>query len=345
MMKNKENKQLIIISVAFYAAAVLMMAIGTFYDLEIDKALFNPQSSFVIYLEAFGQSVYWGMWGPIFTVLLLENHSLDHLLKLIGCFLPFVKTEFDKESKAYKTAGFLAQKFLDVLFFVLAVVGWRKLVANVLNDFFDWSEVIYYLISVGVAVIGVLAFSRLDKETIRKLEYLAVAGIALGILFKITEELKTIMNRIRFREMVAFSNGIVDENGMSNAKTVMLHSPLTCEMAENTDFSAFSPWYKIGTGSDIYSHTDSFPSGHTTNSCAIFLSFLFAKAFEKLRKFTPILLAFSFLYVAAMGLSRMMAGAHFLTDVVFGAIVGYTSVLVAFLILRTVQAKIENKNI
>ncbi|MGN1418729.1 MAG: phosphatase PAP2 family protein [Acutalibacteraceae bacterium] len=46
-----------------------------------------------------------------------------------------------------------------------------------------------------------------------------------------------------------------------------------------------------------------------------------------------------------MGLSRMIAGAHYLTDVVFGAIVGYTAVLAVSLVLRKAQERIESRKI
>lgn len=323
-MRKTDNKKFIILSVIFYAVAFSLMAVGTVYDLEIDKAIFNPQSGFAIYLEAFGQVVYWGMWGPLFTVLFLTRHSLQEAFDIISKLLPFVKVNFNKDKKAYKVFDFIFRWGIGIAFLILCVVGWRKLVANVLNDFFDASEVVYYLISAVIAAVGLVLFSRLDKKTLHKLEYLALAGVLMGIVFKISEECKTITHRVRFREMVAYSNGFVNEKGLSHAKLDKLKSHLDSSMKNGTDFSAFTAWYKIGKGSDIYSHVDSFPSGHTTYSSTVFMAVLFATAFEKLKKAVPYIMIFSCAYVFLMGLSRMIAGAHYLTDVAAGAIIGYT---------------------
>lgn len=340
-MKKTENKKFIILSVVFYAVTFALMAVGTVYDLPIDMKLFNPQSGFAIYLEAFGQVVYWGMWGPLFTVLFLTRHSLQEAFDIIANLLPFAKVKFNKESKAYKAFNFVFYWGIGIAFLVLMVVGWRKLVANVLNDFFDFSEVIYYAISAVVAVIGLVLFSRIDKKTLHKLEYLALAGVLMGIVFKITEECKTITHRVRFREMVAYSNGFVDEKGLSLAKLDKLKSHLDSSMKNTTDFSAFLPWYKIGGSSDVYSHLDSFPSGHTTYSSNIFMAVLFASAFDKLKKAVPYIMLFSCAYVFAMGLSRMIAGAHYLTDVVGGAIIGYT----VFVLVMVIYNKFVSKDV
>jgi membrane-associated phospholipid phosphatase len=47
------------------------------------------------------------------------------------------------------------------------------------------------------------------------------------------------------------------------------------------------------------------------------------------------MLLISFVYVALMGYSRMIAGAHYLTDVVGGAIIGYTLFLIVYKIYNT----------
>ena len=75
-MKTKQNKGLICFSVFFYIVFLSLMAIGTVYDLQIDKAVFNPQSGFAHILENFGQFVCWGMWGPALTVIFLCRRDL-----------------------------------------------------------------------------------------------------------------------------------------------------------------------------------------------------------------------------------------------------------------------------
>jgi membrane-associated phospholipid phosphatase len=157
----------------------------------------------------------------------------------------------------------------------------------------------------------------------------------LGIFYKIVESCKGITNRVRFREMVAATNGFYNDKGLSHGTLDGFSSRLTSDMKNGTDFSAFTPWFKKGDDMGVYSHADSFPSGHTTYSCTIFLSVLFCNAFDKLKKFAPAMLLISFVYVALMGYSRMIAGAHYLTDVVGGAIIGYTLFLIVYKIYNT----------
>lgn len=339
MIKN--NKMLAAMSVIFYIIAAALMILGSVKDLQIDMALFNPQSGYAITLEAFGQFVYWGMWGPLFTVLFLTAHGFNECLEIIGRILPFVKPVNNTDSKAFKAFDTIVKIVWKVVFFVLAVIGWKKLIENILNDFFDLSQIVYFVICAVVTVIAILIFSRISKETLNRLEGLALAGVLLGICYKIVENFKTITNRIRFREMVAASNGFYDEEGLSFGKLDGLSTRLTSDMINNTDFNAFTAWYKKGDDMGIYSHANSFPSGHTTYSCTIFLSVLFCNAFDKLKKAAPFMFTISFIYVLLMGFSRMIAGAHYLTDVAGGAIIGYT----LFLIVWGIYDKFNEKSI
>lgn len=329
-MKTKQNKGLICFSVFFYIVFLSLMAIGTVYDLQIDKAVFNPQSGFAHLLENFGQFVCWGMWGPALTVIFLCRRDLQGNLTVINRIFPFIKPFKNTESKTYKVLDFIVKAVLTVGFFVLIVVGWKKLIQNVTkNILFDMgrenlSGAVYFIISAVVAVIGILVFSRIDKKTLKKLETVALAGALLGIFFKIVEECKPITSRVRFREMTAYSNGFFNDEGLSEGR----YSPLTSEMAKSADFSAFTPWYKIGDDMGRYSRADSFPSGHTINACMVFLWYILCKAFEKTQKFALPVLALASAYIAVMGYSRMVAGAHYLTDVVGAAIIGYTMFLI-----------------
>lgn len=331
-MQKSKIKFFVPISVVVYAVCIVLTLVGTNFDIDISKFVFQPQSAFAIGFEAFGLVVYWGMWGSIFTILYLTRHDLKDTLRIIGNVFPFINFKPDTQSKAYRILDKLLDIFLTILYFVLAVIGWKKVIENILNDIFDLHQLTYFFISAVFSVIGVSLFAKLSRKTLKKLELLSLVGILLGIFFKVLEETKNITSRVRFREMVAFSNGILDDNGMSAGKVKMLHSPLTREMIKNTDFSAFTQWFKIGDDMGIYKHADSFPSGHTFSSCAIFMSALFCTAFEKLKKYAPLMMCVSFVYVAVMGYSRMVAGAHYLTDVAVGMLVGYTAFVFVYLI-------------
>lgn len=334
-MEKKNRNSIIVFSAIFYIITFGLMIFASIgnNDLELNKILFNPQSRFSIGLEAFGQFVYWGMWGPIFSVLFVTRHGLNECLEIIGRILPFIKPIGNTESKIYKALNIILKGFFAVLFFVLADIGYKKLIENVLKQFFDISQIAYFIICAVVSLIAILVLSRVDRKKLNKLESLALAGIVMGILCKIVENCKEITGRVRFREMVAWDNGITELNSngeiVSNGEPEKLKAILDKSMIDKTDFSAFSKWYEKGKDTGVYHHSNSFPSGHTTYSATMFLTVLFCNAFDKLKKLAPFALIISFVYVALMGYSRIIAGAHYLSDVVGGALIGYTIFLIA----------------
>lgn len=73
----------------------------------------------------------------------------------------------------------------------------------------------------------------------------------------------------------------------------------------------YSPWYLP----QWFSGNRSFPSGHTANATTTFMLSIY---FPKQRKWLCPLLA---LWIAVIAVSRVFAGAHFVTDVLFGCAV------------------------
>lgn len=338
-MKKAFNKRLFTASIIIYIILIGLMIFTSIAnnDLDLNFKLFNPENSVAKLVESFGQFVYWGMWGSAFAVIFLCRRDLNGCLDVMNKFFPFMKPIEDTSSGIYKFFNFVIKVVTTLGFFALCGIGWKKLIENVTKNILssagydDLSQAVYFIISFAVAIISIFLFSKVNKKTLHKLEALALCGVLLGIFYKIVEELKPITSRVRFREMVAYSNGFLNEEGMSEGK----YSPLTASMKNNTDFSAFTKWYKIGDDMGIYSRADSFPSGHTTYSCMLFMSSLFAAAFDKLKKYAPFLFCVSVLYSAFVAITRIIAGAHYLSDVTAALIIGYT----LFLIVRAIYVK------
>ena len=341
MNKKREKRGYIIFSAVFYGIAAALMIFGTFCDLKIDEALFAPGQTFSRLAESYGQFVYWGMWGPALAIIFACRRDLNGTLALFGGIFSKIKPISNCESRAYKTINIIFKALTSAGIFVLCAVGWKKLIENVIKNILlntghgKWSQPIYFAISFAVAAVSIIIASRIDKKTLKKLELLAFAGVLFGAICKGVEECKTLTQRVRFREMIAWSNGFKNSSGLSEGR----FSPLTREMIDTTDFSAFTPWYKKGDAMGIYSRADSFPSGHTTYSCTLFLSSLLCRSFEKLKKFAVSALFVSAAYTATMGYTRLAAGAHYLTDVAAAAIIGYT----AFVTVRFIYIKVSAK--
>lgn len=342
-MDKTIKKNLFIFSIIFYTAGIIAMVFGTINDLQITLNLFNPQNTFSRVMENFGQFVSWALWGPAFAIIFLCRRDLNESLDVIGRLIPAVKPVKNTDSKAYKVFNFIVKAITTVGFFALCVIGWKKLTENVIKNILlmadkdNLSQAVYFIMNIVIAVISILILSRVDKEKLRKIEGIALACVLFGIFIKIVEACKTITGRIRVREMIAYSNGYFNDKGLSNGR----HAPLTREMIDSTDFSPFTKWYKISSESGLYNNPDSFPSGHTLHSCTTLMLFLFCTLKEKAKKAAPAALIIAFAYIAVMGFTRLVMGAHYLTDVAGAAIIGYS----LFLIVYTIYERFTRKGI
>lgn len=334
-MKTKQNQIyifLIAIYLLFFSTLVL---IGSFYDLEINKAVFNPANPAAHFFEIWGEVPRFAMWAPAATILLLTRHSLAECLEIINRIFPFVPVlnENTIKSKAYKILNFIVNALEIIGFSVLAVLGWDKLIRNVGKYYIELSKPVWYIISAIVALIFIAVCSRIPKKTLNKLEPLALAGILTGILFCFLPAIKSAVNRVRFREMVAFSNGF------ENAKD----SAVTNSLISTTDFSLFTQWYQKGNGGILLNGFEiggeSCPSGHVLSGTFSLLLPLLFNSFSKLKKCTTPACIISFLYIAVLGFTRMVRGAHFLTDISLGALLGMVFFLITFGLLKFFENK------
>lgn len=101
------------------------------------------------------------------------------------------------------------------------------------------------------------------------------------------------------------------------------------------DISRFVPWYKI----DFFSGYNSFPSGHTANMAIIFAFPLWLAAIGKSRKTVVISYVVIGICTAAMAVSRIFIGAHFLSDITVGFYISFAATEAVRLILKKVYAK------
>ncbi|MDY3989944.1 MAG: phosphatase PAP2 family protein [Massilioclostridium sp.] len=123
---------------------------------------------------------------------------------------------------------------------------------------------------------------RLDDRrlnAISRIVWRTFAGCAA--VFLVVTVLKTCAGRVRFREL--------------------------------QDLSAYSPWFQWHPLSGNYS----FPSGHTANASGVF-GFVLLAPLVRARWKRVVLCVTPFLFTAVMGMSRVVAGAHYASDVLFG---------------------------
>ncbi len=137
----------------------------------------------------------------------------------------------------------------------------------------------------GIAA-GALAYYLLPKSAEELWEFfrISVTGVVYMVLVLVVINLfKVFWGRVRFREMEG-------------------------------DFSLFSPWF-LPQG--INGHR-SFPSGHTSNAATLYIVTMFAPFCRKNWK-RVLCYLIPILWIMVMAVSRVLVGAHFASDVLFGA--------------------------
>lgn len=149
-----------------------------------------------------------------------------------------------------------------------------------------WAAVGIIALLIKYKKINAPYFNRLLEIGIYFAIFVAVSGISVQVV-------KMLWGRTRFASMVGLNGG-------------------------QGDFTAFSPWY-IPQG---ITNNRSFFSGHTIMAEGIYVLFYWFATSDKLKKYKYYILVFCTLAVAMVAASRIILGAHFLSDVTMGAFVG-----------------------
>ena len=266
------------------APFVLGIIFGSFFDLEINKALYAPGNAFGLGFAAFAP---WFGYG--------------FLVFLCGFFFRFAIKE--------------KNIWLKIGFFVLSIAGLGvsiKLSADKvtsINGFNcpDWT----WLWIIIVALLFIPLFylgNRYGKKTEDKAILwimVILAGFMLIELVPIAQILKNVMRRPRYRVL---AEGLFD----FNATFKRWWEPFT-------DYSRIKEFYK-----DYPSFSEqfkSFPSGHASVAALLIFGLPYLSLIEpKLKGKENLLFGIGLGFTILMAFSRMTVGAHYLSDVSFGAL-------------------------
>ncbi len=161
---------------------------------------------------------------------------------------------------------------------------------------------IAYGIGFGVML---LLFGRLVHipEGMKKpLFVLAIAGIAVMVVqLSCIEGMKYLWGRVRFRDLLA-----------------------------DGSYDAFTPWYVL----NGINGNKSFPSGHTAGAGMSYLLMLFPFVFDEFKDKKQLCFWLPCVYTSTVAFTRLVMGAHYLSDVTVGGIVSFSLVLLAMAILQ-----------
>lgn len=221
--------------------------------------------------------------------------------------------------------------YLWIIWGALAFVGWflsvRYFFEEIVVDM-KWKTLYEIFFAAIFTVCSILGTAKVDKAIMKKLVvFAAVMLAALAISQAVTTVLKSMWGRHRFRNMP------VD------------------------DYSGFTPWYKPnmfrkGNGgafvSDFAGMPDedafkSFPSGHTMAAALSFVIIMLPDIFEKLKEHKLWFYVAPAIYTVAVAISRIVARAHFMSDVLIGGTIGIIGVFLARFLVILIRKKILEK--
>ncbi|MDR3185483.1 MAG: phosphatase PAP2 family protein [Christensenellaceae bacterium] len=317
-MKKISKKGWIEIAISATIFSALLI-IASFYDLKINIALYAPHTLFGQFFAHLGE---------------LPAHLAIPTVGVIFFHQNFAKTP------KYNT-------IIKLLSIAIIAAGWYLTVNWVWNNFsdsnIDFSIVYKIFFVIFMTIMTVLGTYRLNSPVMRKLFIFAVFTVIVVALSNgIVQLMKIIWARQRFRTMVD-----VPQNADLLA-------------AYGYNFEGFTPWYKpmsilkselrsseyMRLFNDLDSDAfKSFPSGHVVAASASFSLILLPDIFAKLNKYRWAFWVTPICYTVLVAISRIVMGAHYLSDVIFGGFIGFTIAIVSrfIIIQKIINKQTENE--
>jgi membrane-associated phospholipid phosphatase len=294
---------------------VVALILGTIFDLQISKALadlswgqYYTTNFYAIAGEVVGEMVLYAIVICSFAIL------IDYFFVRNANKKWFYYASIAIFAILSIGIGFYAiNKFLEYLS-RFGVDNAGKFISSTIG------KIVLGLISSAETLVACLLFSKCKEETLKQLAVWAIVAILVAIASNAMVQIyKRIADRTRFRAMVY-------------------------EGVEN--FEYYTPWYVINhnkfssTASFAGDFFKSFPSGHACASASVFSLVLLPNCLEKANttKCKAIFITFAISWTALVCMSRIVAGAHYFTDVLIGS---FTTIFLTFL----AKWALLNKNI
>lgn len=133
------------------------------------------------------------------------------------------------------------------------------------------------------------------RDMLRQIAILSI--IIMFVQITVIEGMKYLWGRVRFRDLLAAGS-----------------------------YDSFTPWYKI----NGINGNKSFPSGHTAGAGMSYLMMAFPYLSKKWERQKTLCFVIPLVYTSVVAFTRLVMGAHYLSDVAMGGIVSFTIVIITF---------------
>lgn len=291
-MKTKINtKTKIILSIVLFIVIFGgLLTVATFYDLQISQILAKP---FLADGEYFSTNIFGLVWEVLGSAPVYLTITLGAVIWYWYLFRS-------------------GKKWLGLIFVAIAYIGIYLFIADTFKYIGEqmgnkqymgktYILIIELILSFMITVLSLIAWGRVDKRTNEKLRILGVV-ILFALLGQLVVHLiKAPVGRARFRTLNALN-----------------------------DYSYYTRWYIINGKRNLCGNLaddccKSFPSGHTCAAGTVYsllsLPYILKQCSNKKAKI--LIWTLCILYVGTVALSRIVMGAHYLSDVLVGGTIAF----------------------
>ncbi len=261
----------------FFGVVIAAMIAATFFDLQIDEVLNNPENIFAIWFRNTGE-IPSRLICPLAGTVLFYTYK-NRLQKSAGLIITI-------GSGAY--FGYYISKY----FFV------------------EYKMIFGLVFGIGFAIVCLLTGKYINipdnkKDTLRQIAIIGI--IVMFVQIVLIEGLKYIWGRVRFRDLI-----------------------------EANSFEQFTPWYKI----NGINANKSFPSGHTAGAAMSYMMMFLPYLSNKWKEKNQLCFWIPCIYTSVVAFTRLVMGAHYLSDVTIGGTVSFIIIIIAIKIYDTKHSKL-----
>ena len=304
-----------------------LLTLGYFFDLDISKAVVRLDNG----------NYYSSAPIPVFFEI-VGVHPLYIMVAIgVGFIINFVK-KFKK--KGLRIVSIIILSIVVFLAYVLTIKRMiRYICENNGSAFYVDKKMLVYLISIlSGLVCGALTIfltSKVKDENVNKMAIWGLIVVGTALLSQgIVQLVKPLLGRLRYRAMYVLEyNGYPEQAIFQRFLHFNGKGTLTEEMIN------------LGMDKDIFK---SCPSGHSSSStmvlCLGLIPSILGLKNKKYLLWNSLIWSVSVIYVIFLSYTRIVVGAHFLTDVTLGVAITYLSMVLVFFIIKKVLAKHYEKS-
>lgn len=202
-------------------------------------------------------------------------------------------------------------------------------------------KIIGAVISVGGSMyLGTYLSSYLFIDDIFNMPFGALLGLYFGIFLLFISRYIVIKEEYKKALLILAITGIVAmaiQLGVINIAKIFWGRIRMRELIRIGSYDSFAPWYKPQ-GITSSNEFKSFPSGHTASAGMSYLLMLLPFVDKKYESKKALLFIAPFIYTSIVAYTRLVMGAHFLSDVTIGGVVSFTIVAIAIKVLEKRKA-------